>query len=137
MNAHLSSKMSPLRPAGLIALLVGAVGSLALMFHASQRTPRLLVILFTIWVVSPFLVLLWADMVSKRWPVLTRATLYAAMLVVALGSLAVYGFNAYRPPKAQAAFVYVLVPPVSWLFIALDVGIAALISRRRSNRSES
>ncbi len=125
-----------LRAAALIAVLVGAVGSVGLLLRAGQRTPRLLLVLFFFWVLSPFVALVLAHAVSKRWSVLTRATLYNVMLVVTLGSLAIYGYDALRPRKAQAAFWYVLVPPASWLLIAIVVPIAALISGRRSRRGD-
>jgi hypothetical protein len=124
-----------LRAAGLIAVLAGAVGSVGLMLRAGQRTPRLLLVLFFFWVLSPFVVLVWADVVSKRWSALTRAALYGVMLVVALGSLAIYGNDALRPRKAQPAFVFVLVAPASWLLIGVVVPVAAWISGRRSRRS--
>ncbi len=125
-----------LRAAALIAVLAGAVGSVGLMLRAGQRTPRLLLVLFFFWVLSPFVALVLAHVVSKRWSVLTRATLYSVMLVVTLGSLAIYGDDALRPRKAQAAFWYVLVPPASWLLIAIVVPIAALISGRLSRRGD-
>jgi hypothetical protein len=122
-----------LRAAALIALLVGAVGSVGLMLREGHRNPsRLLIVLFTFWVVSPFMALVLANVVSKRWSVLTRATLYSVMLVLALGSLAIYGDVALRPHRAKTAFVFVVVPPVSWLLIAIVVPIAALISGRLS-----
>ncbi len=125
-----------LRVAALIAVLAGAVGSVGLMLRAGQRTPRLLLVLFVIWVLSPFVALVLAHVLSKRWSVLTRATLYSVMLVITLGSLAAYGADvAFGPPKAKAAaFVFVVVPPVSWLLIAIVVPLAALISGSRSRR---
>ena len=125
-----------LRAAALIAVLAGAVGSVGLMLRAGQRSPLVLLVIFTFWVLSPFVTLVWAHLVSKRWSVLTRATLYGVMLVVTLGSLAIYGDDALRPRKAQAAFWYVLVPPASWLLTAIAVAIAALISGRRSRRGD-
>ena len=125
-----------LRAAALIAVLAGAGGSLGLMLRAGERSPRLLLVIFTIWVLSPFVALILAEVVSKRWSVVTRATLYSVMLVVALGSLAIYGHDALRPRRAQAAFVYVAVPPASWLLIAIVVPIAALLSGRRSRRGD-
>jgi hypothetical protein len=121
-----------LRAPALFAVLAGAAGSLAFMLNAGRRTPRFLLLIFVFWVLSPFAVLVWAHMTSKRWSAVTRSALYIVMLVVTLGSLAIYGRDAVRPRRAQAAFVYVLVPPVSWLLIALVVPTAALISRRRS-----
>ena len=123
-----------LRAAALVAVLAGAAGSIGLWFYVSQHPPLLIVVLFVIWVLSPFVGLVLAYVVSQRWSVLTRATLYSVMLVVTLGSLAIYGYDAVRPRKAQAAFWYVLVPPVSWLLIATVAPIAALVSRRRSRR---
>ena len=75
-----------LRAAALIAVLAGAVGSVGLTLHAGRHNnSRILLLLFTLWVLSPFVALVWADVVSKRWPVLTRATLYSVMLVLTLG----------------------------------------------------
>ena len=128
--------LGPLRTAALIALLVGAGGSIGLLLRAGQRTPRLLLVILIIWVLSPFMALVLADVISKRWPVLTRATLYSATLVVTLGSLAIYGYDALRPRKAQAAFWYVLVPPASWLLILVVVPIAGFISGRLARRDD-
>ena len=125
-----------LRAAALIAVLAGAGGSVALLLRAGQRTPRLLLVLFVIWVLSPFMALVLANAVSKRWSVLTRATLYSVMLVVTLGSLAIYGDDALGHRRAQAAFVYVVVPPASWLLSAIVVPIAAFISGRLSRRAD-
>lgn len=123
-----------LRAAAQIAVVAGAVGSVGLMLRAGQRTPRLLLVLFVVWVLSPFVALAWAHTVSKRWSVLTQAALHGVMLVVTLGSLAIYGHDALRPRTAQAAFVFVVVPPASWLLTAIVVSIAELISRRLAGR---
>jgi len=89
-----------------------------------------------IWVLSPFIALVLANVVSKRWSSLTRATLYGVMLAVTLGSLAIYGDDATGHRRPQAAFVFVLVPPASWLLIAIAVPIAAFISGRLSRRGD-
>ena len=130
-----SGFLSLLRAAALIALVVGATGSLVFMFRAGQHTPRLLLILFTIWVLSPFVALLWANTVSKRWSVLTRGMVYCVTLIVTLGSLAIYGewINA-RPAGSANAFLFVIVPPVSLLLSAIVVPMAALLSGKLSRR---
>lgn len=120
-----------LRGVALMVVAAGAAGSLGLMFRADQRTPRFLLVLFVIWILSPFVALAWANMVSKRWPVLTRATLYGVTLVITLGSLAFYGKFISPPAGSPRAFVFVAVPPASWLLMAIVVSAAALISRRR------
>ena len=119
-----------------ITLLAGAAGSVGLMFRVGHP-PLLLRVLFVMWVLSPFVILAWANGVSKRWSVLTRATLYGVVLFITLGSLVAYGAVAFGPPRAKAAFVFVVVPPLSWLFIAIAVSAAALISRRRSRQTAS
>jgi hypothetical protein len=126
-----------LHAVALIALVVGATGSLVFMFRAGQHTPRLLLVLFTIWVLSPFAALLWANIVSKRWSVLTRGTLYCVMLIVTVGSLAIYGeLVDLRPPGSANAFLWVIVPPISLLFITIVVSIAAFLSGRSSHRGD-
>ena len=129
--------LSVLRAAAAIALLVGAVGSVGLMLRAGHRNPsRLLIILFTFWVLSPFMVLVLANAVSKRWSVLNRATLYVVMLVVTFGSLAIYGALAFGPLRAKTGFVFLVVPAASWLLMAIVVAIAAVISGRLSRRRD-
>jgi hypothetical protein len=54
-----------LHAVALIAMVVGATCSLIFMLHAGQQTPRLLLVPFTIWVLSPFVALLWANTVRK------------------------------------------------------------------------
>ena len=127
-----------LRAVALIALVVGATGSLGFMLRAGQHTPRLLLVLFTIWVLSPFVALLWANMVSKRWSVVTRVTLYCVTLVITLGSLAIYGeLVDLRPPGSANTFLFVAVPPITLLLITIVVPMAAFMSGRSSRRGDS
>lgn len=123
------------RVAALIAVLVGAVGSLGLMFYTGRRqNSRILMILFTLWVVSPFVVAALAERTSKPWSATIRATLYGAMLALSLGSLAVYAADASRPIRGKAAFVFLVIPPASLLLAAAAVAIAALMSARPARR---
>jgi hypothetical protein len=123
--------------AALIAALAGAGGSFGLMLHAGRhQNSKILLILFTIWVLSPFVALVLANGFSKRWPVRARLTLYRMMLVLTLGSLAIYGYDAWRPLKAQRAFVFLVVPLASWLLIAM-VATAVFLSGRPSRRGDN
>jgi hypothetical protein len=91
-----------LRVAGLIAVVVGAVGSTGLMILVGRRNPsRVLLGLFVIWDLSPFIGLLLVDMVSKRWSIITRATLHIVMLVIALSSLALWGCCVEAPAATR------------------------------------
>jgi hypothetical protein len=124
-----------LRVVSLLAVVAGAAGSVGLMLRAGQRTPRFLLVLFTVWVLSPFVALLWANLISKRWSAVTRAALYCVTLIITLGSVAAYGgLIDIRPPGSGNAFVFVAVPPASWVFMTIVVPVAALISGRLSRR---
>jgi hypothetical protein len=144
--SEITAKPSRRRPDGgfpgllhivaLIAVVAGAGGSVGLIFWVGHRNPsRVLLGLFVIWDLSPFIALLLADMVSKRWSVITRATLHIVMLVLALSSLALYGDVVLRP-RPQPAFMFLVVPLGSWLLMTIVVPIAALISGRRSRRGD-
>ena len=122
----------------MIAIGIGALGSMALMLREGQDTPRFLLVLFVIWVLSPFAVLLWANLVAKHWSVVTQATLYGVTAFVTLGSLLIYSeLVDLRPEGSANAFLFVAVPPASWVFMTVIISIAALISRRRSRSGKS
>jgi hypothetical protein len=119
-----------LRTAALVALYGGAAATLALVLHAGgPNRPVILVPLFVAWDLSPFVLLWLADRFSTRWSNPTRRALYAVMILVGVGSVAVYIADLFWPRKAQAAFVYVAVPPVCWVVIAVVLGIALIGSR--------
>jgi len=123
-----------LHAVALIAVVCGAAGSAALMLWVGRRNPsRILLALFIIWDLSPFVGLVLADIVSKRWSVITRATLHSVMLILTLCSLALYADVVLRP-RPQPAFRFLVVPLGSWLLMTTVIPVAALISGRRSRR---
>jgi len=124
-----------LRGAALVAVVTGAAGSTGLMFRASQHPPRVLLALFTIWVLSPFVALLWANLVSKRWLMASRVTLHCTTLIVTLGSLAVYGgLVDVKPAGSANAFLFVVVPGASWMLMTMVISTAGFVRlvRRRA-----
>jgi hypothetical protein len=124
--------LSILRPAALAALLAGTLGSLAFLFYTGrQNRSSLLLTLFALWVVSPFVGAVLANAVSKHWAAFARATLYITMLVFSLGSLAIYGEIALGPPRARPASFFLVVPLASWVLIAAVTAIGATSSRSR------
>jgi hypothetical protein len=129
----LAPDTGPLRPAALVALLGGALGSLALLVRAGQRqgTQRPLLLLMAVWVVAPFIGLGWAFVASKRWAKPNQHSLFLASLVIALASLAVYAIDSFQPAKAPPGFRFVLVPAISWLVIIVIVASASLSARKR------
>lgn len=127
--------MTVLRNAALAIVLAGAAGAVGLTLYAGRHnTSRLLMLIFAIWVLSPFVALVWAYAVSVRWSPSTRATLYGVMLLTAIATLAIYACVALGPPRPKTAPMFVIVPPVSWLLLATAVPIAARLSRSRSRR---
>ena len=72
-----------LSAAGLVVVLVGAAGSLALMLYASRhQDSRVLLLLFGAWVLSPFMAPVLTNVVPQRWSILSRATLNITMLLI-------------------------------------------------------
>ena len=121
----------------LVVLLAGAGGSLGLMLYAGRNNDSvLLLVLFATWVLSPFIALVAANVVSERWPVLTRVTLYCLILFLTLGSLVSYS-GALSPSGTKPAFVFLIVPLISWLLMAIVIPIAASLSRMLSRRRDS
>ena len=119
-----------LRTTAIVATLAAALGSLGLMLYLGRRNDSIILMgLFAIWVLSPFMALLLANVVSKGWSELTRVTLYGLMLVLAVGSLIIYAAVALNPP-AKLAFPFLVVPLGSWLLITIVISISALIARR-------
>lgn len=123
--------MKRLRGAALIALPVGAVGTVLLFFRAADHPPPLLVVLFILWLLSPFALLGWMHLAATRWTAPTQTALHGVTLAIALASLAIYGnLLTITPAGAPKAAPFVVVAPASWLVIAIAVGAATRISRR-------
>jgi phosphate/sulfate permease len=128
---------SPLRTLALIMVVTGGIVSLGLTLHAGRNNHSvLLVLLFLIWVSSPFLGLLVADLVSKRWRGLTRKTLYILMFVLTFGSLISYS-GVLSPPGTKPAFVFLIVPLISWIFIAIVIPTSAMLARKQAQKRDS
>jgi dienelactone hydrolase len=119
--------------AGLLLPVAGAVGSVGLMLRVGHRNDsRILLSLFAIWVVSPFVALVSVNVISKRWSLLTRVTLHGVMLILTVGSLAIYGTMVSAPPGSKLAAPFLLVPLGSWMLLTIVIPMAALLSRGRS-----
>jgi len=107
-----------------LAVLAGAAGSLGFTLYTSRNNTSVwLILLFVGWVVSPYIGLLLVNIVSNRWPLLERLSLYGLMLLVTVGSLVMYS-GWWNPPGATPAFVFLMVPLLSWFVMGLAVLIA-------------
>ena len=92
--------------------------------------PFILLIFFTVWVLSPFVGFLLFDLAPKRRSVRLPAALHGVMLLLAIVSLAIYGLVALGTPGPKPAAVFLLVPLGSWVVFA----IVAVIAGSRSGR---
>ena len=118
-------------------MVAGAGASLALMLRAGHRqNSRILLLLFGIWVLFPFMTGVGAYVFSNRWTVVVRVPLYVVMLVVSLASLSIYGSVAFGHLRAKVGFVFLVVPLASLLVIAIALSIATVVSRRQSRRAD-
>jgi predicted dienelactone hydrolase len=110
-----------------VAVVAGAVGSVGLMRRSGEFQGSVFVP-FAVWVLSPFVILILANMVSKRWSVLTRTTLHCAMLILTAVSLAIYGHVVLMPPDLRTATPFLVVPLGSLWLLMIIIPIAALKS---------
>ena len=77
---------------------------------------------------SPFVALFVANIILKHSLVRVRVILYSLILVVAVGSLAGYS-GALSPPGVKPAGIFLVVPLISWVLIALVTLMARALSR--------
>jgi hypothetical protein len=130
-------RFSLLRTIAVVAVSAGAVGSLALMFHAGRNNrSAILMALFFIWVVSPFIGVLLANVFAKRWSVFFRVTLYILMIVLSLGSLVAYR-GVLSPAEVKPTAVFLIVPLISWLVIVSVILLAEVMPRKLLSGSDA
>ena len=123
------------RPFAMFACLSGAGASLLFMYQVGHRNPSVvLMLLFTVWVLSPFVALLVGAMVSAGWTRPSRAALYAVTFVVSVLSPLAYGVVALGPPRPQPAFAFLVVPLASWCLGASALAVVSFIERRLARR---
>jgi hypothetical protein len=124
------------RKIALFMMLAGAVGSLYFVLRAGQRNHSiLLVLLFIFWVLSPFMALMVASVVSNRWSAITRSALYLLIFILPVGSIIVYS-GALTIEGTRPAFKFLIGPLVSWLLIAVVLLITSRIRRIVSKKAE-
>jgi len=112
-------KLNLFRLLALGVLVAGALGSLDLTLKAGHNNKSfILVALFVIWVLSPFIIFLIANIASRRWSFLARVMLYILTIFITVGSLVGYS-GALTPPGAKPAGVFLIVPLLSWVLIVI------------------
>ena len=121
MTGKNNSNQSFLRATALIVALAGVVGSLYFMFSASRKQSSIILLaLFTTWVLSPFVGLFISNKISNRWTVTARSLLYWFIIVLTIGSLVTYS-GAFNTPHTKNAFIFLVVPLISWILLIVTV----------------
>ncbi|HEY4363052.1 MAG TPA: hypothetical protein VGN17_18930 [Bryobacteraceae bacterium] len=117
------------KAAGRIASWTGAAAVEGLTLYAGRDNGSLILkSLFAIWVLLPFAVFAVANRIARRPQSAGRAWHQRVMLVLTLAAVAIYVATILWPPKAQAAFPFVIVPPVSVAVLGVAM---AIVSFRR------
>jgi hypothetical protein len=103
----------------VIATIIGAIGSLGFMIYTGRKNPSIvLILMFLIWVLSPFIGLFIANIISKTWSLYNRSILYWLMLVLSITSLVGYS-GILIPLGTKPAFIFLVIPFISWLVIII------------------
>jgi hypothetical protein len=114
-----NDKLNLLRLITLGIAACGAVYSLILTIQAGHNNKSVILpILFVIWVLSPFITLIIANISSLRFSVFARRLLYTLMLFITFGSLLGYT-RIIAPAGAKPAGVFLIVPLLSWFLMAI------------------
>ena len=112
-------------------LWIGAVGSLGFTLYAGRHNSSiLLIVLFAVWVVSPFAGLWLAERSAERVPAGIVASMRGSALVIMVCSLGIYGAAAMQGPSHHTTFAFLAVPAASWLAIVPLLIASRMVARR-------
>ena len=118
----------------IIVLAVWAIGagiSVNLTLYAgSANKSMLLVGLFLVWVLSPFVVILVAHARYRLGPATVRIAIYCLMLVITVVSLLGYS-GRLSPTGARPAAVFLIVPLLLWVLMGIVIPVVLFRSRRK------
>jgi hypothetical protein len=128
---------SGLRTFAIAAAVIGAIASVAMLVYVGNRTESnraqpVVMVLIAVWVLSPYVLLVAGNALSKSWSALSHTILYWTMVAVAMTSLFAYIPAGMGPVKPKPAAPFVATPPLQWILIAVALLVAARLSRRKS-----
>ena len=120
------------RSAAAALVVIAGIMSLALqLYQARTNEHYYMTVLFALWVSSPFVAMIWLWKYSDKWITQSRLVAFLDMILISMLSMAVYINNLLNPRMAQPAFVFVVVPAISWIFIGVMVLVAVYLTRKR------
>lgn len=106
------------RAALVVVLLSGAVSLGLMLWVGRQNAAVVLILLFTVWVGSPFAALLYLDRTVRRWQRTRQQATYRQMHLIGLGSVAIYAAVVFLMHPAKPAAPFLAVPAATWVLIA-------------------
>ena len=128
-------RLNMLRKVALTIVFAAAIVSVSLMMYNGRHNDSTgMMLLFLLWVVSPFMGLLLINLTSSQWSDQARGIIYYLMLIISIGVLPAY-CGLFSIPGTNSAFVFIFMPLVSWLLISIVVPLAASWSRRLSGNN--
>ncbi len=116
--------------ASLAAVIGAATGLTAMFIVGSHQRSILLMAMFTVWVLSPFVALLLLNARAGNWSPASRATVQYATILISLAGLARYAWVVVWPLKAQPASTFLIVPFLSWVALTAVAVFAWRASRQ-------
>jgi hypothetical protein len=122
-----------LRTLTVTVIVIGGIISNGFTLHAGHHNRSVfLIILFLGWVSSPFIGLLLACFLSNLWPVVTRKVLYIGMILMVICSVVGYS-GVFSPSGTKPAFVFLVIPLISWILIAIAIPVVISQARKKKN----
>ena len=119
-----------LRVVALVTWAIGAGASVDLTLAAGQHNKAMFrFVLFLIWVLSPFVAILAIHAFYRLGANGIRLTIYSVIVVITAASLLGYS-RVLTPAGAKPAGVFLVVPLMCWILIAIAIPVAASRSRR-------
>ncbi|MDP9042225.1 MAG: hypothetical protein M3N30_09600 [Bacteroidota bacterium] len=114
-----NDKLDMLRIISLVVVTAASLASFIFTIRAGHRNKSvILILLFAIWVLSPFVTMAVAGVASVCWSNINRVRLYILMTLMSLISLAAYS-GVLIPYGAKPAFVFLIGPLLSWVILTI------------------
>ena len=119
MTDKKTSNLKLLQTMAMVVAIVGAIGSLYFMFKAGRNQKSILLIsLFAVWLLSPFVGLFLAAKISNRRKIPARALIYWLLIILSIGSLVAYS-GILASSGTKGAFIFLVAPFTSWVIIVI------------------
>ena len=122
-----------LRTVARIIVPAGALGALGAIVYAGARinSPRIVLALLTVWVLSPFAAFRFAMVIADGWSHTLQNLIYGIIVVLTFAAIALYADSAFGPLRKKTGFVFVIVPLALWLITGVALAVGAAVGPRR------